>query len=279
MILAMILWGVGWPALKIVTQSDLNVMVITFWRFFIMFLAFLPIFVFYRKPLAINAKVVAIAFSSAALNIAFMLVSYWGVALSNAHSAGVIITTLSPVFTLILAVKFLHVRLSRHHYWGMVLGLLGGVMMLQLWEIGALHPGELMFVLSALIWAVLTLISQKAHYHLDALHYSFLLSIAASVVMFVLALPYDLGVVFEQDARFWQGMLFLAVMGQTVASSIYFVASGRIGSSAASSYMFLVPLTALVSSYLILEEIPDTWLLSGGLLASVAVYVINKKRL
>jgi drug/metabolite transporter (DMT)-like permease len=86
----------------------------------------------------------------------------------------------------------------------------------------------------------------------------------------------DILIVFEQDARFWGALIFLSVLGQTVASTIYFVASGRLGSGVASSFMFLVPLTALVASYLLLEEIPSLYLLIGGIISVAGLYFINK---
>ncbi len=276
MLLAMVLWGIGWPALKVVTHSDVPVIVVTFWRFFIMLLAFIPILFVYKKALRISKEAVGIVFVSALLNIAFMLVSYWGVGAATAGAGGVIITTISPILTLLLALRFLHVSITKRQIIGIGVGLLGGMIMLQIWRVNVLEAGNLFFVLSAFIWALLTLLSQKSHQYLSPIHYSFLLSVIATLLMFVAALPYNLGVVFEQDASFWWGILFLGVMGQSVASTIYFVASGRIGSQRASSYMFVVPVTALVASYVMLHEMPSLWLLAGGIVASAAVYIINK---
>lgn len=277
MIIAMVLWGIGWPALKIVTES-VDVAVVTFWRFAIMMVAFIPILILWKKPLYVSKKALGIVAASALLNIAFMFVSFWGVQIGTAGAGGVIITTVSPVLTVLLAIWFMRAKVQRRHWWGLGIGLLGGVVMLELWRSDVMVQGNLLFVLSALIWAVLTLFSQKSHAHLEPVHYSFLLSVVATPVMFLIALPYDLGSVFDQDARFWTAMLFLAVMGQSVASTIYFIASGRLGSGVASSYMFLVPLSALVASYLILGEIPSLWLLAGGIIATTALYIINSGR-
>ncbi len=277
MIIAMVIWGIGWPALKIVTES-VDVVVVTFWRFAIMMAAFIPILILWKKPLHVSKKALGIVASSALLNIAFMFVSFWGVKVGSAGAGGVVITTISPVLTVLLAIWFLGAKVQRRHWWGLGIGFLGGMVMLELWRADIMVQGNLLFVLSALIWAVLTLFSQKSHAHLEPVHYSFLLSVVATVIMLFVALPYHLATVFDQDARFWWAMLFLAVMGQSVASTIYFIASGKLGSGVASSYMFLVPLSALVASYLILGEIPSLWLLAGGIIATVALYIINSGR-
>jgi drug/metabolite transporter (DMT)-like permease len=277
MVLAMVLWGGGWPALKIVTES-VDVEVVTFWRFLIMFLAFIPILVWQKKPLGLSGRGALIVVSSALLNIAFMFISFWGVKVGTAGAGGVIITTLSPVLTVLLGILVMKTRVTPMQWLGLAVGLAGGAVMLELWNLEVLRGGNLLFVLSALVWAVLTLLSQRSHLHLEPLHYSFLLSAAATAVMFVVAFPLDMGAVFDQDGRFWSAMLYLGVLGQTVASTIFFIASGRLGSGAASSYMFLVPLSALVTSYFVLGEVPSFWLLAGGTVSTAAIYMINKRR-
>lgn len=277
MVLAMVLWGCGWPALKIVTES-VDVVVVTFWRFLIMFVAFIPVLIWWKKPLRVPKKAVPIVVMSALLNIAFMIFSYWGVKVGTAGAGGVIITTLSPVLTVLLAIWYFKAAVTPRQWFGLAAGVAGGILMLELWSLNVLHGGNLLFVLSALVWAVLTLLSQKSHLHLEPVHYSFLLAAVATAVTFFGALPFGISDVFDQGWRFWSAMLYLGILGQTVASTIFFIASGRMGSGEASTYMFLVPLSALLSSYLLLGEVPSFWLLIGGTLASASVYIINRGR-
>jgi drug/metabolite transporter (DMT)-like permease len=276
MVLAMVLWGGGWPALKVVTATGVDVEVVTFWRFLIMSVAFIPVLLWWRKPLRLPKKALPIIAMSALLNIAFMLISYWGVERGTAGAGGVIITTLSPVLTTILAIWYFKTVVTPRQWMGLLIGVVGGIAMLELWNLNLLLGGNLLFVLSASVWAVLTLLSQKSHLHLEPVHYSFFLAVAATAMSLAVALPSGVSAVFEQDGRFWAAMLYLGVLGQTVASTIFFIASGRMGSGKASSYMFLVPLSALVSSYLLLDEVPSLWLVAGGIISTMAVYRINR---
>lgn len=208
-----------------------------------------------------------------------MALSFWGVSVGSAGAGGVIITTLSPVMTVAIAVIFSGFKPSRRHILGLVIGLIGGAIMLDITNTDLfLHSGNLIFLLCAFVWAVLTLSAQRSHLHLDPIHYTFFLGLIATFFMFLIAYPLGIDRVFDQDLQFWGALLYLAVLGQTVASTIYFVASGSMGSSRASSYMFLVPLSALVSSYILLEEIPSFSLLAGGILSMAAVYWINRGR-
>ena len=60
-------------------------------------------------------------------------------------------------------------------------------------------------------------------------------------------------------------------------ATMYFFASSKIGAIKASSYIFVVPLTAIIFSKIILNEqiLPTTIL--GGMLSISAIYLINKK--
>jgi drug/metabolite transporter (DMT)-like permease len=276
MIIAMALWGGGWPALKIVTEHQ-GVEVVTFWRFFIMTLAFVPILVWWRRPIRLSKQGAAIAVGSALMNMAFMFLSFWGVMLATAGGGGVIATTLSPVLTLLLAILFFKTKVMQRHWIGLLIGLFGGAMMLEVWHIELIAGGNGVLALSALVWAVLTLLSQRSHHHMEPIHYSFFLGLFAMVMMFWIALPFGIFSVFDEGWQFWVAMLYLGVFGQTVASTIYFYASGKMGSGHASSYMFLVPLFALLSSYLVLGEIPSFWLVAGGSISLVAVYITNRR--
>lgn len=277
MIIAMMLWGGGWPALKILSDSA-SWEVVTFWRFALMSIAFIPILFWYKKPFRFSAKALGVASISALLNTAFMGLSYYGVMVGTAGAGGVVITTLSPLLTVLIAIVFLGVKPSQKHTIGLLIGLIGGAIMIEIWNFDVLtNGGNGIFILCALVWALLTLVAQRSHLHMDPIHYSFLLGLVATAGMFFVAYPYGIWNVFEQDSRFWSALIYLAVLGQTVASTIYFIASGRLGSGKSSSYMFLVPVCALIASFLLLYEIPSLFLLIGGAVSMIAVYLINRK--
>jgi len=279
MIFAMLLWGGGWTALKILTLS-VGVEVLTFWRFVIMFIGFIPILLFFGQPLKLPKKSFKYMLVGSILNILFMFFAYLGVKFSNAGSGGVIITILSPLFTFILSLLILKHVHTMTQYIGLIIGIIGGIIMLDLQNIAwdnVLHSGEPYFVLAAITWALITLTSQKSHIHINPIHYSFFISAISMIILFVLTLPYDVTVVFEQDGRFWTALLYLGILGQSVATTIFFVASGRLGSSKASSFMFLIPLFALLVSYLILDEAMQMHVILGGTVSLIAVYFINKR--
>jgi drug/metabolite transporter (DMT)-like permease len=96
-------------------------------------------------------------------------------------------------------------------------------------------------------------------------------------VSFLYAKDSNLAAVFQQNSQFWIALIYLAVFGQAVATTIFFIASGKLGSEKTSSFMFLVPLFALFSAWLILGEPIELHIIIGGLIAMLAVYFINKR--
>ena len=61
------------------------------------------------------------------------------------------------------------------------------------------------------------------------------------------------------------------------ANTMYFFASSKIGAVKASSFIFIVPLTAIIFSKILLDEPVRLTTLIGGFLSIIAIYLINKK--
>ncbi len=273
----MFLWGGGWSALKIITP-EMPMEVIVFWRFFIMSISFLPILYFVKQPLAVNRSNIKYILASSLLNILFMVFAFFGVKYGLAGSAGVIITTLSPVMTFLLAALIFKKRLLNIQYIGLFIGVTGGFIMLELSDLSLFfNSSNVYFLLCAVIWAGVTILSQYSHKHIHPIHYSFFISVVSSAATFIYG--YDSGLlgVFDQDAEFWSALIYLAVLGQSVATTIFFMASGKLGSEKTSSFMFLVPVFALLIAWALLGEPVEMHILIGGMLSLVSVYFINKK--
>ena len=277
LVLAMLLWGGGWTALKILTY-DLEIEVIIFWRFFIMSISFLPILYFIKIPLTLNRMSLSYIGGSSILNIAFMISSFFGVKYGLAGAGSVIITTLSPVVTFLLVALIFRKKLQKRQLFGLSLGIVGGVVLLQLNDVNLFFNGSnIYFLLCAIIWAGVTILSGHSHKYIHPIHYSFFISVIATLATFIYSYDSELSSVFSQDWKFWTAMIYLALFGQTVATTIFFMASGVLGSAKTSSFMFLVPLFALLSAWLVLDEPIQMHIIIGGAISMIAVLFINKK--
>lgn len=274
----MMLWGAGWPVLKILSQS-VSWEVATFWRLALMSLAYIPVLWWNKQPLRLAKSSWISVTISGLLYALFMVLSFLGVQVATAGAGGMIITTLSPVFIVLITIIFTGFRPSKQHLFGLGLGLLGGIIMVELWDGTILsNVGNLVFILAALSWSILSVLAQYSRNHIDPIRYSFYLGLIATFCMFIMAYGHGILSVFDEGIGFWGALLYLSVMTQTVATTIYFLASGKMGSAKAGSYMLLVPLFALISSYVLLGEVPSTSLVIGGVMSIVAVYWINQAK-
>ena len=275
--LAMLFWGAGWSALKILTQA-LPMDVIIFWRFLIMTVAFIPVLYYFKIPFIYSKKALLFILGSTVLNIAFMINSFLGIKYGLAGAGSVIITSLSPLMTFLLMLVLFKRKANKLQLIGLLLGIIGAYIILELNNWQLFFSGDNIYFLNcALIWAGVTILSQKSSPHIHPIHYSFAIALIATVVAFVYAKDADLGSVFSQGAEFWSALIFLGVFGQTVATTIFFMASGKLGSQKTSSFMFLVPVFALFSAWLLLGEVMQMHIIVGGIISMIAVYFINKK--
>ncbi|MBD3824560.1 MAG: DMT family transporter [Epsilonproteobacteria bacterium] len=277
LILTMLLWGGGWSALKILTE-DTPMPLIVFWRFFIMTLAFIPMLLYFKIKISLNLYTLRYIGGSAFLNTTFMVASYYGMKYGFAGSGSVIITTLSPVITFALMAFLFKNRVSRVQFIGLFIGLLGGIIMLQLDSWGHFINGaNIFFLICAITWAGVTILAQFASRHIDPIFYSFCIALLSTIVAFAYlqSTPYSACEVFEKDSRFWIALIYLAVFGQSVATTIYFVASAKLGSQKSSSFMFLVPFFGVAVAWMLLDEALERHIILGGILSLLAVYLIN----
>ena len=79
------------------------------------------------------------------------------------------------------------------------------------------------------------------------------------------------------DLTFWGNLFFSATITTSLATTFYFVATSKIGASKASSFIFMVPFSAALGSWIFLGEVIEVHTIVGGILGIAAVYILNKK--
>jgi drug/metabolite transporter (DMT)-like permease len=196
-------------------------------------------------------------------------------------AGGVLVTTTNPLFTYLLWLVFFKKQIRAGAVAGLIIGFSGGFILLKVWILHAedlFQSGNLYFIFASIIFGVLTILSQQAQKKIDFIMYSFYLYAFSSIFGLIFALPRGLEVVLSQGPEFWLPLVYVGIPAIAFASTVYFYASSKLGSHHASAFIFLVPVSALSSSYLIFQEKPEWTTLVGGVLALGAIYLINKFR-
>ena len=257
--IAMVTWGLSWTNAKIVGMYG-DAPLMTFWRFVFATLSFAPIVYFTKNSFSINGKSLRFIALNALFMTSYNYFYFRGTQVGLAGAGGVLVTTLNPINTAILAAILFNIPLYQKDIAGMIIGFIGGGMIINIWNMDMdmlLQSGNAHFLLASLSWAAVTLITSRSKYVMPFIPYSFWC--------------------FPFDWVFWLNMLFLAVGAMAFGTTIYFLASRQLGPQKASSFIFTVPVTAMLFAMLFLNEELTITIATGSILAMFAVYLINKK--
>ncbi len=232
-----------------------------------------------REPFALPWKSVPGLVAAAALMTAYNHFFFGGVRDGLAGTGGVLVSSLNPVFTFIAMRAIERRRPSAAEMAGVALGIAGGAILLQVWRFDGRElaaGGSLFFLLAAASWSALTLLSQRVQQYVGFLAYSFYVNAFSAVMNLPWAIRDGLVVRVEHPGAFWLNLAYLAFVGTSFATTVFFRASRRLGPQKASSFVFLVPVLAPLLSWLVIGETPERATLLGGPLAVLAVFLINR---
>lgn len=274
---AMLSWGISWSNAKVVGEY-LPSKTIMFWRFFIASLSLMPVvFIYSIKFKELKDSLMGIIFGSILLiiyNYCYFRGTYHGLA----GLGGVIVTTLVPVFTILLSKLVFKTKLNKLIIIGIILGLISGVLIMKLWKYSIndiFDNGNKYFILGAFIWSVLSINIQKSTQKINTLFYSFISFVIATIMLVIIDPKVIDLTIFYQDSRFWVHFLSVTLGAMSFGTVAFFYAIKYLGSHKAGTFVFIVPASALGFSIWILNEIPDLITFIGSVLAMIAVFIIN----
>jgi aspartate/methionine/tyrosine aminotransferase/drug/metabolite transporter (DMT)-like permease len=277
LVVSMVIWGGTWPSGKLVAAVapfELTVFV----RFLLTTAALLAVCLWRREPLALGKSGLLWALAGAVLmttyNFSFLGGLRWGLAAKG----GVIVTCLNPILTFAISAVAFRRRVRSREGVGLALGLAAGAVLIGIWKLGTedlLRSGNLLFVAAAVSWSSLTVVSQVGQRRAAYLPFSaWVYGLSAAINVAILALR-GFPTVTSSPGIFWANVVYLGIMGTAFATTVYFLAARRLGAHRAASFIYLVPVSALLLSWLLLGEVPDWITLAGGAVALVAVYLVN----
>ena len=280
MVFAMITWGYSWVGAKILGPYG-HVSTKIFLRFFFASIALIPILLKYHIPFRIDKKgfmfILWNSISLCSYNYFYFKSTHMGLA----GVGGVLVTTLNPILTSLFVFSFLDKSSAKlKDFVGLIMGLTGGGIIMRLWEMDIalmFSSGNIFYILASCSWVSVTIASQKSKTHIHFLTFSFWSFLSASLFSLSFCEIESISQTINYDSIYWLNIFLLSIVVMSFANTMYFFASSKIGAVKASSYIFVVPLTAIIFSKIILNEQVLYTTVLGGVLSVVAVYLINKK--
>jgi len=273
---AMIAWGATWVNAKILSEY-INEFEMIFLRIGITALTMIPIILVLKKSFKIDFKTFLLVCVSALVMIFYMKYYFLGTKLGTASLGGAFVTTLVPINTFLILVLMRSKTIEKKDMFALGLGGIGVLTMLNAWslkteDIFVLH--NLYFIFASILWPVLTILSSKSR-NISPIVFTFYLYIVV-VLLDVLFFVDISNIAYASfDSRFWINIFVITIAGSTFANTIYFLGVEKLGASEVSSFIFLVPFSAIILSVIFLGEEIGLNVIFGTLLTLFAVKILN----
>lgn len=285
LIATMLFWAGTFVSSKIIATS-VHPVISAFIRFSLATLALMaPLLLQHKKVPLPNQKEWFLLFILALTGpIGFNLLFFKGLQYIEAGRASLIVA-LNPLLITVAAAIFLGEKMKLRQFLGLVIALTGVIYVLSKGDWGKVFTGgvglgEMAIFGAVMSWTVHSLVGKRVMEKFCPLHSVFYSSLIGSVLLFLLALNFDLGkTIAHIDSKNWANFLFLGTLGTAAATTLYYAAIQKIGASCAGAFMNLVPFFAVILSWLILTEPITAPVIFGGIMLTFGVYLTGKKSL
>lgn len=279
MICSMIVWGISWPANKVLTSFATPVALGVF-RYGFVIISLLLLLIALKTKLIISRNGIPFLICAGVLMAIYNYTFLAGLKNGSPGAGGILVTTLNPVMAYGLGMLIDWKRPTRNESIGLLFGVIAGLSLLKIWGDNAVfaEPGNLYFLLSALIWAVMSKFTSKSAKYGSPFAFTWWMYVVTLLCLVPFCDFTEIGkLIHTTELRFWGNVLFSSVITVTLATTTYFFATSKIGAEKASSFIFIVPFSAAIFSFAILGEKLEIHTVIGGLLGIAAVYMINRK--
>lgn len=280
LVCSMIVWGVAWPSAKYLTQFG-GVIDIAFTRFLFTAIGIFILLKLIKVPFTIDKKGLPLLFLGATLMAGYSLLFFGGIQKGMPGAGGVLVTTLTPIVSYIIALIVSKRKPTTYETMGLLIGLIAATFLLHIWNNASniLKSGNLFFLCSCIVWALLSRITAIAQRYGSALAYTWWMYVICAGILLLFANPQKIMVMLQQgNWKFYGNLIFNAVINTGIATTIFFFATTQLGSARTSSFIYIVPFAAAISSWIIFREIISWYTIVGGMLGILAVWWLNKKK-
>ena len=274
-------WGLSWTNGKILSQYCSS-SILAFWRFFLSSIFMIPVLIFTKNNFTVPSDGIKYIIIGSILIFSYNIFFCMGSNLGFANVGGVFVPTLNPIITFILSIIIFREIIYKKDIIGLIFGICGGIIVLEAWTLSYSQMtanGNLYFLLASISWGIMSIVSGKSHKALATLTFSFWVYFISSIFCFIMNINNDVLIVLDFDLIFWLNLILLSIGAQVFGTTVYFIATTKLGPSKASSFIFIVPITAPIFSMIFIGEKLEISTIIGGIMTMTAVYLINKEKI
>ncbi len=280
MFLAMAGWGASWVSAKVLS-AYINEYELIFFRNIFTIITLLPVLLYSKKSFYINIKSFILVIIASIVMIAYMKCYFLGTKFGTASLGGALVTTMIPINTFLIMAMFFGRKIGKKDILALVLGGIGVLTMLNIWSFSheqIFSQKNIYFVLASILWPILTIVSSKAT-KISPMVFTFYMYVITTIMVMVFFVDVPSIDYKAFDWIFWLNVLSISVISTTFATTIYFVGIEKLGTNEVSSFIFLVPLFAIILSVIFLKEHISLTIIIGTILTLIAVKILNNIRI
>lgn len=273
---AMIGWGASWVNAKALTYY-INEFDMVFIRYSITALTMIPIILVLKKSFKIDLKTLFLVLLTSIVLIVYMKYYFLGTKFGTASLGGAVVTTLIPINTFLILALFRVKTIRKKDMFALALGAIGVLTMLNIWQFNMeqlLAKQNLYFVLASILWPILTILSARST-NISPIVFTFYLYIVSTLIAGVFLVDFKTINYEGFDSIFWFNIFSITIFASTFANTIYFLGIEKLGASQVSSFIFLVPFSAILLSAIFLKEKISISIIIGTILTIIAVKILN----
>lgn len=279
-VLSMFLWGLSWPSGKVLTHycSAINFSV---YRYILVVATLFVLLLASRTQITIQKKGIPVVVAAGLLLCGYSYLFFIGLKNGAPGAGGILVTILNPIVAYTLGICLDRKLPSRNEAVGLLLGVVAGCVLLKVWanSHAIIESGNIYFLLAALTWAVMSKFTSKGSRYGTSAGFSLWQYIVTLVCFLPMMNVQEFVQAFSiKDPIFWGNLVFSSSIVTALATTMYFYATTRLGAEKASSFIFLVPMAAGTSSWMLLGEQIALHTIIGGIIGIAAVYMINVKK-
>jgi drug/metabolite transporter (DMT)-like permease len=272
-----VLWASAFPAIKIGLEGY-GPAHLTLLRHAVASLAFVPLLLVFRRRLWPERRDVARFVGVGVVGITtYHLALNFGEVHVSAGATSLIIAT-APVLTALVAWGLTGDRLPALGWLGSAIAF-GGVALVVLGDgpVGRIHPAAALVLLSATATAFFAVLQRPFFRRYRPLEVTAFLTWGGTLPLLVFA-PGALAAIADAPPSATLAVLHLGVVPSAIAYTLFAIALSRAPAPLVTSFLYLVPVVALLLSWWWLGEVPSRLTLVGGLVAVLGLVLVQRSK-
>jgi drug/metabolite transporter (DMT)-like permease len=207
-------------------------------------------------------------------------------------ASSVVLVSTTPLWVALLSPMVLKEPITRPVVWGMLLALLGGLVIgfsdVCRWEDGLICPSTDVFFQGRAFWgnflalvgawmaAGYLLIGRRLRSKMSLIPYIFVVyGMAAIILLVIMFASGESALHLPPQAYFW--ILLLAIFPQLVGHSTFNWALKYLPASLVSITLLGEPIGSTILAFIILDEVPSTFELTGAALILIGIYLASRQ--